>query len=231
MRIAALILCLAVRCCFAGDLSSPEFLAGLLPAAAAAPAATNIFQENFEGPGYQQSNANGWTDVTSAIDEDYAGTPKLEGDQACRIAPSEFVFAPAPIAPRDEYYFKFRIRPNTLDNTFQFTLSRTGVDDCNIKLQTDGLWIVTHGSIGLATGSTVLVPGTEYFVWGRWVKGSGANGIIQLWVSTVNSLPGAPEIDANTGNGVNQPNLITIQGGNNTDVVIDEIQLRASPIP
>ncbi|HWN09732.1 MAG TPA: hypothetical protein VNO50_10775 [Pyrinomonadaceae bacterium] len=205
----------------------PEFLSQLLPKAAVGGGGGEFdFEETFEG-----SNDNTWTIPFGGVDLNNTTTP-IAGAQSAYAAPSEFKYAWASIPLKDQHYWKFKFNSAgfATGGNAKFTLSRNGVaDDCVIQIQSNGKVVMRHGA-GDDEGDTTIVTGQVYTIWLDWVKGTGSNGTFQFYISTTDTKPGAPDGGGVDGSG-QQPDVVTLQWGNNDACRFDALQSSTSPIP
>jgi hypothetical protein len=189
---------------------------------APASSASYIIEENFEATGY---DLGGWSETLNGgtIDEDYTGTV-LQGSQSLRLLSGGSVTynQKAFASSGDHFYFFFMLRYTTIsDANSVFTLYRTGVDECKVQLTAGGAWQIYNGTIGTSAGATSSA--TTYFVWGEWQKGTGANGIARIWVSTTSTKPGSPTVEITNGDSANNVEGVSSQAWTGAEHIEDRI--------
>lgn len=92
-----------------------------------------------------------------------------------------------------------------------------------------GKFVLTHGT-GTATGTLIITPGTLYYVWFEYVAGTGADGVIRVYVSTDGIRPSTPDAQLTNGTAsgvINRFYVVTSSstGGNQ---IIDDLTLSAT---
>lgn len=166
-------------------LASTEFLASLNVASSAA-APTYLFEENFEGTGYE----NVVFVSGSHVDPDYTTSP-LEASHSLKLGASSYIqFTNS--TSLDEMWLYFMIRPQ--GSGFNWYIHRgiqSGLSTVTyeVDITSGGLLRVTCGTANNATTGT-LSAGTDYHVWIHYLKGGGANDdTLEAWFNTTDTLP------------------------------------------
>src|SRR5882672_6141687 len=148
-----------------------------------------LLSEGFEGAGFENT---GWTPVGS-IDPNYTASP-LAGAQSLRCNGTSSYIQRAFVRSND-FYGYFQVRWLTLA-PFKYVINWVDGDANSIA------WVVTEGfpnrfRIGhggnSVVGSTVLDTNITYHVWVEWMRGTGADGTMNLFMSTNGVKPGSAE--------------------------------------
>lgn len=142
---------------------------------------TYLINENFEGTG----TPSGWG---GTADFDSTTSP-LAGAQSLRVN-NQTVQNEAAIDNGD-LWFKFLFKPNQLPTTDSdiFYINDASFNELGrIIMETNGKLIATQDGIFEET-SSALSSGTMYYVWVRYVKGSGSNSVVQVYFNTSDSRP------------------------------------------
>ncbi len=158
------------------------------------PPASPLVKQNFEGTGYDNSET--WSEFSGGagetIDEDYATGPLL-GSQSLRVVST------------DTFTFSYtKIDHTSLSEEWFFTMLKmaaVNADGKDIMADVDGGGAIQI-SVGVsgghfqvkcgsasATTSLSYSTGTLYYLWGHYLKGSGANAVAEIWVSTTSTKP------------------------------------------
>jgi hypothetical protein len=85
---------------------------------------------------------------------------------------------------------------------------------------------IFEGTGNVSSANGVIVTGTTYYVWLHRITGTGANGFLEVFVSTTTTKPGAATLTITNGSTVN--NAQNIQIYNNTAFVMIADYLRVS---
>jgi hypothetical protein len=195
-------------------------------------APTYFFQENFEGDGYQ----NTWTPggATPYANPD-TNSPVMQGTNACGIGlATTFTYAASEFTAKDEVWGKFMVNKadtgSGQNNSAKLTLSRTGVaNDLEIAFQAGGIIGVKHGTVNV-TGAYTMGEGTNYWIWFHFAKGTGANGVAEVFVSTSDSRPGSAEVVLTSGDGTASPSAVSMQA-TAEQAFFDDIKLSETGYP
>jgi len=189
------------------------------PSTAAAPAAYLVVQ-NFE------SVTNQWTESAATINQQFA-TNNMEGSQSCLLPYGNFAYAHTNVTGADEYYGFFMVRFLDTGNYSYAEIGVIGVADMATIGNYGTSWRVSHGTVS-TTGGTIT-DGALYYVWWHWVKSTGTDGVLELWVSSNTTKPGSTTLSIANGNGASQPDICSVQAANNT-AVFDKFRVSASVI-
>lgn len=159
---------------------------------------TYLINQNFEGTGYD--NSESWTETAGSPDEDYTGVV-LRGSQSLRLDNSG---STTPVtncpyldttATGGEDWIFFRVQfPGDLPNAnVSFMQGNAGqIGDAGSLW---GVWYrtsitgfrFTDGNSNIDSGT--ITAGTTYYIWIRYVQGSGTNAELQVWIDTDNTRP------------------------------------------
>lgn len=229
-----LILCLACGPVFGQlDLSSAAY-PPLAMKAKMVVGTSPFFTENFEGVGYDTSNANGWSESTTGAFPDWTGVV-LQGSHSLLLSNAiDAVFISATLSTfRPNVFIKMQFR--VIDETFSPILLRlmtNNVTQFSCVVQSDTRFVRLN-NLGETVDSLVAVTtGTDYYFWGEFHVGDGGTGISRVWIGTANNKAAAT-ITASIINGdsINAPNQIQIGSGNGGKLALDAIQLSTTEIP
>lgn len=190
-------------------------------------AVSYIYTQDFEGTGAP----SGWSDTGGgAVDYDYATA--LEGSQSLRFNTTTGSGATYSLASAyDTLYVYFILRPNVLTNfAYIFNIQTDGYTDL-ARIRTDGSggFRVTANNESSSGGSWSV--GNTYHMWFQYTKGTGADAIANLWVSTNATKPGSPTVSITTGNSTDQGQRIRFGPSYGTnDVVYDKLLVSTNSI-
>jgi len=188
------------------------------------PAQTYLINQNLEGTGYDNSET--WTESAAAAwEEDYT-TIALRGSQSLHATNTGATFrtdlSPT-FANKTEVwvYFMFRLlnAPSTTTNfmSISTTITQWGVNP------TTGKWYIKSGGTANKESTASYAMNTTYYIWLHYKKGTGANGILQLYVNTDGIKPSTPTIDEQSGGANGDATNIRFATVNNSEYVIDWI--------
>lgn len=176
-------------------------MASLNPPAGGAP--SYLLEEDFEGSG----TGAGWTDA-GTVDWDYTVGP-LVGTESMRVnVTGAGADTRNDFTAQDDCWVYFRFKPASWGDFNRICYLQTSgfADVFAIGNDNAGAWRVYHGSIFVAAGA--WSAGTEYHVWGHYVKGTGANGVAELYISTDGTRPGSPTVSLSNGDATGQASKI-----------------------
>jgi len=202
-----------------------------------------LFQENFEGTGYE----NPWTESAGTPNEDYTTSPApLEGSQSLYLDGSssdQTVYAAVPSpgsGSTQEFYFLLNVVAKGSANTNRnlVLLSSSGTNLCTL-FATSGLAlrIRADGGTAVSTANTLSL-GTTYHVWVTYKAGTGANAVATVAFSTDGIRPTSGNSYAISSNGTytvvaNRMNLwgdFTTASTNYIQVIFDKIRMADTTI-
>jgi hypothetical protein len=188
-----------------------------------APPPTYLFNEGFEGTGFQNT---GWS-VSGAANPDYTATP-LDGAQSLNTNGSQYITRAFQFGNAFNMYFKVRwITWNDSHNVIVW-------DDPNwdsaaaLWADNSRIWI-SHGTQSVI-GTTTIAANTTYHVWVEWTKGTGTNGTMKLFMSTTGVKPPVPEATITDGTGAATANMYMGPFGAGPNAIFDRILIAADPI-
>lgn len=230
MNRVLLILCLATVSLFGqSGLRSPAFVASLNPPAAAGGGATYLFQESFEGTGYE----NSWTEDLGTPNEDDT-SPVAYGSQSLNINAinQRITLNTTWTAPSTAYCFGAIYF--TSDATDIVLQGRNGTTDLWLmQRNSDDTFRVYHGTAFGQTTATFAAGAWTYF-WIEYTAGSGANGTLAAYFSTTTTKPGSPDFTITTGSatlGMNQfyIRLDSAMDYNLDRLLVDDVTIGSAP--
>lgn len=171
----------------------------------------------------------GWFNQTGTSDFDYTAAP-LSGLQSLYsngVSGTKLAYA-ALGADYGTLYGAFMAKYSRLPAgaAFYIRFYINTTEKGYFGVNTAGKFQLVHGT-GTATGTLVITPGTLYYVWFEYVAGSGANGVIRVYVSTDGIRPASAEAEVTNGSAsgsINRFYVITSAstGGNQ---IIDDLTL------
>jgi len=198
-------------------------VAALLLSGASGWAAT-LFEEGFEGPGYENT---GWIDI-GLPDPDYTAQP-LEGSQSLHL--SEIALVRRTFQYSGHFHFYFRVQWNLWDpyNNIVDWEDATTATTASVYADNDKL-LLLHGSAS-ALGTTHIATNTPYHVWVDWTQGTVSNGTMQLFISSDGFKPSQPDAILTNGN-ANTPvdRLFVGPFSPGVDVIFDSFLVSDQPI-
>lgn len=236
MKILLLLIASTLPLCAQLNLRDPGFIALLLRGEAGPPPppAEIFFTENFEGTGYDDSNANGWTDTGTGDFPDYVGHA-LQGSHSLLLSNTPSTIAV--MAPLGEFRpvifakLQFRvINQGTSPSVLAFTTNE--VTQFSVRVQSDTLKLrVKNFGESLDSDGAVSID-TDYYMWVEFRTGNGFNGVSKVWVNTANDKASSPiTVSITNGDAIAPPDELSAAAGNGGILVLDAIQLNTEEIP
>jgi len=149
-----------------------------------------LVNQNFEGTGYD--NSESWTEAGSTLDKDYTTSP-IVGSQSLKItqaATSCSAYKTFTSSGKVWFFARVRFDATPSSSTKIFTF-RNGATECaSYSIRSDGLITTTAGG-GTANNSatTSVTTATDYYFWGTYEPGSGANAKSEFGFSTDGTVP------------------------------------------
>lgn len=191
-------------------------------------ASSYLVSEDFE------TGMPGWTIKGSTIKTNF--TPYLEGNYSLMVL-SQF----------DDQAFKMYSAPAT---NWTYMLFKCGPGAAGEQCQVMHLWDANSNEVakilvdgdgtlsadqGSATTSTatanVVTSNSLYMIWTRYVAGSGANGILDIYVGTNSTTrPASPTVSCTTGTSTNNAAGIDFEPYPTRTNIIDHVRVSASEI-
>ena len=214
---------------------------GMSPKSYKAAVGSYLFQETFEAAGYDNA---GWAETLGTngiVNEDDTTAPVLEGSQQLKIygssegAEVSYTISPTFTASGTIYVrFRFRIkddRPST--NNIFYLYTGIGAKQW-INFISTGELAVTTGPKTATTTAKILVN-TSYYIWVKYIKGTGANQIGSVAFSTTTTEPTSDDGTngwAQLTDGARTDNIDTLRLSYKGyyNAYFDEILVSASPI-
>ena len=186
---------------------------------------TYLLAENFEAPGYENP---GWFEVGNP--DDYYSRVRLEGLYALRTQLGAQAYRELGGAANAHLSFMFVWRESTANHTILDLSDNTG--------NPSGFVWATPGQLHLSHGdATVSAPfsyalNTRYYIWVDWAAGTGANGVMSLYISGSSTKPATPLIRITNGNGLPAERIYF--GGAAPDspsIAFDMLKMSDGPLP
>jgi hypothetical protein len=172
---------------------SRSFLVTVIPNGTGTPGGL-LLEEGFEGPGYENT---GWSEVGQP-DPNHTNQV-LRGSQSLNLTGGEF--AHRTFVATNNFDLYLRARWNVWVDYIGFIYFETaGYLAAGSVFADNNLLQISHGGISVS-GTTPIDPDITYHIWLKWIRGSGSDGTMNLYVSTNVIKPGLPEASITTGNG------------------------------
>lgn len=158
-------------------------------------APTYLFQESFEGTGYENG---GWTEDAGTPNED-ATNVAAYGSQSLRINTSgqRTHIASAWTAASTSYVFFAIYFTSTTVGDLVIRGENGTTDVWDLERRTDTTLRFHHGTASATTGT--FANSQWLYIWVHYTAGSGANGTLDAYVSTTTTKPGSPTVSITTG--------------------------------
>ncbi len=194
---------------------SRSFLVTVIPNGTGTPGGF-LLQEGFEGPGYENT---GWSEI--GLPDPNHTNQVLRGSQSLNLTGREFIYRT--LVATNNFDLYFRARWNVWVDYISFIYFETADYLAAGSVFADNnLLQVNHGSASV-TGTTPIVPDTTYHIWLEWIRGTGSNGTMNLYVSTNVIKPSLPEASISTGNGGSIERIYFGAFAAGFDVLIDSL--------
>lgn len=202
------------------QVSDPAFVNNANPAGGSA---AYIFQENFEGTGYENA---GWTE-SGTPNEDY--TPALQGSQSWSSS-AQASYAVYDLGQTyDSINVFFQWKRAGAASTPQLVQLLDESDTVVAALAAgNGQAIVYNGTTGSANFGSSDLP--SYYFWLEFTKGTGSNGSTLGYNSTTATKPGSASGTVTTGNATTGVRKIKLIGGSSFNFIVDKIRVSTASI-
>jgi hypothetical protein len=196
-----------------------------------------LVHQNFEGTGYDNSET--WIATTGtggSIDPDEA-TTVLRGSQSLRIyAGDSGQVSQTKITLGTTYgdvwaFWRVRIGSTLPAADTSFVRLLDGVDGIAgyVMIRATGNGKIFHGTAE-ASALSIWSPNVTYYAWWHWTRGTGSDGLSQLYISTSSTRPASPITTLTSGNASTSPNTLQLRSLNQATLYFDQVQLSASEI-
>jgi len=180
--------------------------------------------QNFEGTGYD--NAETWTGGTG-VNADYT-TTVLRGSQSLQMSAGALI-APTIVASGTVYgHFMFRCSDATPAGTRTIVRLENSVpaELAEIHIRTTGYIRGEHGSVYGTDAANQLADNTTYHFWFHYSKGTGLNGVLEIWQGTTADRASATKIvNVTTGTSTGDVVYLYMYGNTTESMVFDQIIL------
>lgn len=196
-------------------------------AAAGGGGPTFLLNTDFEGTGWPSD----WWSGSSANPD--STTSPLAGAQSMRSLTSQ----PAVPASFSEatMYAKFMMRVSSLADASYILGAGDGSNTLfYLILLTDGTLLIDTQTGPSATTVATMSAGTTYYVWLRYTKGTGSNGIYRVWFNTTNTKPADGSNNSAGGTDMTHTtnfNNFDVHVGGAATLDIDNFQMAITEIP
>ena len=188
--------------------------------------------QNMEGTGYD--NGETWSEYPTGdcvINEDYT-TTVLRGSQSAYMATTSgdgcwLYHSFTAGSPR---YAFARVRPVSLpssywSNPLMLFDSTPATDLVNFNVYSDGTTAIYHGAE--SASCTTLSAGTTYFMWIEYTKGTGTDGIVNMYIATTGTKPASPTCSVTSGTATADAGYL-ISNSSHDAFIIDQIMVSTS---
>ena len=186
------------------------------------------FIEKFEGSqvdsrGVTGYDNTGWTSNSATNNPRYATSPApLAGSYSYLAAVGfrndhNFVTSGA-----NAYAFFMLWTPTQVANDSIFTIRDSGGTNAlaNVQLRSGNTVRIQCANGSQASGTTALDPATTYYCWLEYTKGTGANAVVNFYLSTTSTKPGSPTLSITNGGSTTDAVSVRVSGGSATSVYI-----------
>lgn len=184
-------------------------------------APTYLLQENCDGTG----TPSGWTDVNTP-DWDYTTSPApLEGTQSLFLAVTGNKQTYKDFTSNADVwlYLMFNITSFSSGSSF-IRLRNSTTDVALFRAHSSTAFRLTHGTVNSSVGGSYSV-GTTYHLWLHYVKSTASNGVLDAFVSTTATKPGAATLSISNGDATANADRLFLISGAAADHVIDKIRV------
>src|SRR5690349_15328802 len=159
---------------------------------------TYIIKQDFEGTGYD--NGETWNEFIDAnVDADYATSPApLVGSQSLKVGVVETYNQFTGVSEIYGYFQCYMSDISGADFIFSFRTSGDA-NQMRVRILSDGA-IRIYDSANNTTDSSAgaFAQGSVNHVWVYYLKGTGANGVLQCHVAATDTKPGSPTVATTT---------------------------------
>lgn len=186
-----------------------------------------LIYETFEDPstGYDNNNTNQWV-TSGTVNPKYSTSPApLAGNQSVFIDGStNSLLTTKTIVTISTCSVSFVVnisqRPATGLNLASLRNSTTA--QCRILLSNSADTLeIRHGAT--ASTSYTYTPGQTYYMWIDYVVGTGANGVVNLYISTTVEKPVSATKTITTGTATASIDNVQFNGRYSTNIIIDNV--------
>lgn len=202
-----------------------SMLANVVASRRSAVVVSYLINEDFEGAG----TPSGWT-TSGTVDFDYATAPApLAGAQSLRVYGAAWNNATKAFTASAEANAFFLISPGASSNVTIFSLRNNTTVICSVQLKSDRV-TVEHGTTAVnSMGAAVTSPSA---VWLRYVPGTGANGVLELWINKNSTSRTKPALSASisTGTATAQANNLICYAQGAQSWIFDDIKISSTAI-
>ena len=190
--------------------------------------ASYLVDEDFEGTG----TPTGWTG-TATINYDY--TPAIHGTESAKITDTGTTYVTTPdfAAQSDVWVFgAFNYSAVTADAIILYLRNATSGNAGYLSIRQSDMKIrFYHGTTSPSVGTTTISTGTTYYYWIHYIKGTGSDGVSQIYLSTTTTRPSSPELSATNGSGTYDVEHIRYYDWTATsDYIFDVVRVSATEI-
>jgi hypothetical protein len=195
-------------------------------------ASSYLLSDNLEYADTTAATAGGWT-TTGTPTWGYATSPApLEGSRSLRITNNSSSVVKSFSATGEIWaYFIVHIEASSGNAGFFRILNSSDESIFRLlRLDTNNALRIYNGSVTVTTDSLMDEAATRH-IWIRYVKGTGSNGVSEVYVSTTATKPGSPTLTVTNGNATTD--AVKVQFDNASvfiGVIWDKLRISASSI-
>jgi hypothetical protein len=81
--------------------------------------------------------------------------------------------------------------------------------------------IIKHGTQGSGYGATTISTGTTYHCWIDWAKGTGADGVMTVYLATTSTKPGSAEVTLSSGTASVDVANVKLKAPSGVELIVD----------
>jgi hypothetical protein len=205
--------------------------ASMIPMLASRAQSEYLLYDNLEYADNTAAAAAGWNNSGTPT-WGYATSPAPLGGYAASLrCTSATTIAYQTYAAQNEVwlYVLFNIPALTNDVSLLALRDSGGTNVATVTVRTTGLLRVNAGGTNGDSSTGLVVAGTTYHLWIRYVKGTGANAIITAYLSTTGTR-GSSVAERTDGTQTNQVAQIRFQGAVSTAPITNKLRLKLTEI-
>jgi hypothetical protein len=106
----------------------------------------------------------------------------------------------------------------------------SGNNLCYVILTSTGALQIFDGSGSSSTGGGTVSANTSYYIWLHRLKGSGANGVADVYISTTTTKPGAATLSISNGSTTADAANIQIYNNGGDTMITDYLRVSTTVI-
>lgn len=127
-------------------------------------------------------------------------------------------------------FFAFNLDSLAAQRNFFRLWSSAPATIVEVFVKTTGKMAIGHGGVYSADGSFTVSINTTYYVWIHYTKGTGSNGVAELYVSSSATKPGSADCSLSNGAGNVDVAKVACYVGSAANVTIDYLRVSSATI-